>query len=190
MITIICVSILVLLFFSVALSIKFKEGVALTSSWHVKLYKSLWCIEGYHRLPSNICSYFWKYLLGIMLLPFTWIVVNIFTIFKKTRNTISDAFVGVVITTNVLILYHLTAGNMMLYDTLSGLSILQFMKGIGLSFIILCSIIFILFLGGFIGHIATMARNKRSGSHRTESLLVTRFKDWKNKSCTRITWSD
>jgi hypothetical protein len=67
------------------------------TSWHARLYK--WVYK--NELPSNLCPYFWKVILGIIsVIPFTLLSLPALIISKDSRkdnNIFWNGFIGAVL---------------------------------------------------------------------------------------------
>lgn len=46
------------------------------NSWHWKLYKLTYTHERWDRMPTNLCPYFWKIVLAMLLFPFNFLITG------------------------------------------------------------------------------------------------------------------
>jgi hypothetical protein len=62
------------------------------NSWKVKLVRSTFGID-YYELPKSLCSFFWLFVLSVVLLPFVLYghLLNVKFLFGKNHNPLSNA---------------------------------------------------------------------------------------------------
>ena len=76
--------------FAITMSIKIDSSHEVSEqSWHVKLYKVITAFDGsLEDMPKTVCSYFWNYVIAILLLPIALpgIIINLITSRAALRN--------------------------------------------------------------------------------------------------------
>ncbi len=173
---------LIILFLGVTLNIKFSDTPVNTNIWHVWLYKRLWYFEHDYNLPTNVCNYFWKYLLGIFLLPFNITIILLGLFWKKVREEVDNCIVAFYsLYTYIIYLIYLSIAFSNMNPDFSTFTIFEWIwkieAGIG---IMSCIIAFI--------YLQKLYNDKNINEVKKKNILVQRFRNWKSKSCTKINW--
>jgi hypothetical protein len=201
MITAICILVLIIgILLATSFSIKFKDGVADKNAWYAKLFMFSWQIGHEYYLPKNICSYFWKNLLGILLLPITLPYLIISTIIPDlkgdewgegdhiTKGIFTWLLIALTYIIGLKISFEFDIQLINWYD-------LFIPAGLGLGFFICVALVVVGIVALY--HLIVDLVEKLSKEDdetltpykpKSESILVTRFKNWKEKSCTTIKW--
>ena len=161
------------------------------NSWYAQLYMHTYstCF-----LPNNLCAFFWKMLLAVILLPITWVLLIPSFIFSKERPDKIGNKVLISFGLNIvgLLVYGLTFlqnkkdGSIHWYYPALGILMLL---GVGIViyiFVRLCSLISETSLWQ---SIASTFRRQSSSYKEPKTWIVTEFiKAKKNKYCPKITW--
>lgn len=136
--------------------------------WHAKLYNI-----AYKRLDQSLCTYFWKLVLALVLLPFTFI----WYLIPCTRNNEGlSGYIFCSLVTTFFIIIGRTIGS----DIFGDFSFVSGLVGFVLTVVGSALIVGILILIAYLLHLA--------GETKRETLIGERFKGFKNKYCPRIEW--
>jgi len=186
------IALLMLSLLAVTFIIKFdKEHNASYNSWHYKLYCYLTFDD--KAYPGNICLYYWKYVLHILLLIFTCPII-IYGIFwpkqRKPRNlwwtTIIfwvELFFIMIIGGTLIQDFNLYIFNIYILDI--------FLIGTIFWIGMLLAAGLILFSIWGISELIKHYKSKRLTTlykEKETSLIILRFKSWKDKNCPIINW--
>lgn len=157
-------------------------------SWHARAYAYSWArdyrLDG---LPHNLCPYFWKTLLGLLLLPISWMGRFLPRHNERHHNCIShlhSVFLVFCISLALSIMGCMIGGTVLtlIYGgtPLPQHSILMFVFGIP---------ILAVFLAIILGSVKIMAlSSKRFRKTEGGTIIRTMIKSKKQKICPSITW--
>lgn len=182
-------------------TIKFQDGQANRNSWHLAVYSILWGFYSQRKhnvnLPKNICSYFWTYVLGILLLPINiWgIIVHLFREDDNDKSEfIQHSFMVWFI---MMLLFALGMGTFKVSD-------IEVKNWMLLIAILIGAIEILSVFGAAYGIIKLWEWNKTRiernedirrelGIHKIKKpkqfMLLTMIKSFKEKNCTILKWS-
>lgn len=139
------------------------------NTWHAKLYNI-----AYKRLDQSLCTYFWKLVLALVLLPFTFI----WYLIPGTRN---NAGLGGYTFFSFIMFVFITIGRMIGKDAFGDFSFVSGLLGFVLLAVGVALLIGFVVLSAYLLHLA-------AESTKRESLIGERLKGFKNKYCPRIEW--
>lgn len=132
--------------------------------WHAKLYNI-----AYKRLDQSLCTYFWKLVLALVLLPFTFI----WYLIPSTRN---NTGLGGYTFFSFMVFFLIVVARLLGKDVFGDFS---FVSGL-LGFVLLVvGVALIRGLAALFIHLLSFKR---------ETLVSERLKGFKNKYCPRIEW--
>lgn len=155
------------------------------TSWHARLYKSTY---GTYILPKNICNYFWKLIVAILVAIPSWPghLINFFERgFYPMKAIVSAIHVPVAIILGASFWKSKLSFVSFFSDYFTGLVIIILLIGAGALLILIT-----FYLGVLIEKLKKLIYIKRTATHRqkNESVLVSGFKAVKNKYCSKIDW--
>lgn len=142
------------------------------NTWHSKLYRTM-----YNDLTNNLCEYFWKLVLAILLLPFTWVALCI----PKFRKD-EDMGMGSYLLVGTVVYGFFSASWDLGSDFFPNQTlILQILFGV---------VLITLLLGLIFGAIALSCYiyDKTQETPKRTNIVTERFKAFKGKYCPKITW--
>ena len=170
---------LLVVIFAITMSIKVDSSHEVSEqSWHVKLYKVITAFDELSEdMPKTVCSYFWNYVIAILLLPiaFPGIIINLITsrVAQFSLGRPLYVIVSVVFFAIIALSYQIgvTIGN----DSPIWLAIL-----VGFAFLLVL-------MGIIVGLVLIVTISSRKEIHifksKPNSLIMSRFKAWKDKNC-------
>lgn len=138
------------------------------NTWHAKLYNI-----AYKRLDQSLCTYFWKLVLALVLLPFTFI----WYLIPYTRNNMG---LGGYTFSSFIVFVFISVGRLLGKDVFGDFSFVSGLLGFVLLVVGILLIIGLLVLFVYLLNLA--------GETKRETLVGERLKGFKNKYCPRIEW--
>lgn len=174
--------VLILLSFIITLSIKFdKDHKSNVNSWHYNLFCILKCNEKYDT-PTNVCQYFWEYVLYIIFIPLR-ILAILINLFLKDKMERESWIISIMLYFVILISY--VIGRESFPDK-------NIPYTIFFGFIIFLLILAIS-IGTFIGikYFNKKYKNRKYQRYeKQENLLFAKIKSWKERNCSIIIWNN
>lgn len=155
-----------------------------TKSWHSRLYMSTYGLDR-SELPDNICAYFWKLLLAIVLFIPSYIghIVNLFV--KNEQDRIPA---GV---TSLITLFTTVFGIPFLEN--DAFTYINIIKSHFLGILVVLTATSILIVGGLIGMGVDYLYKKFKRSSKlnpSTNPIKEGFKAFKGKYCSKIEWTN
>lgn len=156
-------------------SIKFSaDHSAPEKSWHLKLFRAITFEHEDYRLPSNICVYFWRYVLHILFIPWNILMILYGVLYPKQRD---ESGVMWTISTIKWFLLLLSFGIGSAFR--DGLEF-HFWKSIGIGLAVLSSAALLIIIIFGLLHLINKAPK--------DTLLTTKISSWKDRNCPMINW--
>lgn len=145
------------------------------NTWHSKLYKII-----YNKLSDNLCEYFWKLVLAILLLPFTWVALCI----PKFRKD-EDMGMGSYLLVGTVVYGFFSASWGFGSDFFPNQTlILQILFGV--VFFTLIALLLGLIFGVCV--LICYIYDKTQETPKRTNIVTERLKAFKGKYCPKITW--
>jgi hypothetical protein len=153
------------------------------NSWHALFYKA-----NYRGLPMSLCTYFWKLVLAILLIPFTFIGLLVAPI-REEKSTVLNVCTTTILYLSVLAGYvigndliEITDPTMLQYLLLSLLGVgAMILAGIAVSLIVGIPALLIYF-------IQKKVENEKYDSEK-KYVVIEWWRGFKGKYCPRINWN-
>ena len=167
----------ILSIFIVTINIKIDEHHIVNSdSWHGRLYRF---ISNDSDLPNTVCSYFWKYVIYLLILPIN-IITTLFNKYISKYKSLYAPLITLDILFWLIVLLSYAIGDS-IFDSNIFVKIVGGFLFIGVTTAIVISIMLsVIFINKKFKH--------KSVSNNKESLLKKRYKSFKEKHCPIIKW--
>lgn len=157
------------------------------NSWYVWIYRSSYDLTVYD-LPNNLCPFFWKLVLAIIMLPLSWIG-HLFNIGRvQTKALVVGSAISVLIMISGMVaacqdnVKHITLKIALKYYAIGSFYLVLVAVALGIVILVLCGI----------GHICEYIKDKwqdRSYKESKPSIITTFIKAKYNKYCPKIEWT-
>ena len=171
---------LLVVIFTITMSIKIDSSHEVSKqSWHVKLYKVITAFdESLENMPKTVCSYFWTYVIAILILPiaFPGIIINLITS-RGSRLYYLDRLASIIVS---FLFFVIIALSYQIGVTIDNDSPIWLAILVGFAFLLVS-------VGIIVGLVLIVIISSRKGINipksKSNSLMMSRFKAWKDKNC-------